>query len=43
MASSRLSLIRMKDRYLSHYSKFFLERLFAYFDNVEHIRLERKV
>lgn len=41
--TQRLSLIRMKDRYLSHYSKFFLEQLFAYFDSVEHIRLERKV
>lgn len=41
--TQRLSLIRMKDRYLSHYSKFFLELLFQYFDGVEHIRLNRVV
>lgn len=41
--TQRLSLIRMKDRYLSHYSKFFLEQLFQYFDGVERVRMERKV
>ena len=41
--TQRLSLIRMKDRYLSHYSKFFLELLFQYFDGVEHIRLNQIV
>lgn len=39
--TQRLSLIRMKDRYLSHYSKFFLEQLFQYFDDVERVRMER--
>lgn len=38
-----LSLIRRKDRYLSHYSKYFLDLLFRYFDELEHIRLDRKV
>lgn len=41
--TQRLSLIRMKDRYLSHYSKFFLEQLFQYFDGVERVRMERTV
>jgi len=41
--SQRLSLIRMKDRYLSHYSKFFLEQLFQYFSGVEQVHMERKV
>lgn len=41
--TQRLSLIRMKDRYLSHYSKFFLELLFQYFDGVERVHMERKV
>lgn len=41
--TQRLSLIRMKDRYLSHYSKFFLELMFQYFDGVEHIRLNQIV
>jgi len=41
--SQRLSLIRMKDRYLSHYSKFFLEQLFQYFSGVDQVRMERKV
>lgn len=31
----------MKDRYLSHYSKFFLEQLFDYFSDVERTRMER--
>ncbi len=39
----QLSLIRRKDRYLSHYSKFFLELLFQYFDKLEHIRMDHKV
>ena len=38
-----LSLIRRKDRYLSHYSKFFLELLFRYFEELDHIHLEHKV
>ena len=41
--SQRLSLIRMKDRYLSHYSKFFLEQLFQYFSCVEQVHMDRKV
>ena len=41
--SQRLSLIRMKDRYLSHYSKFFLDQLFQFFNRVERIRMERTV
>lgn len=41
--SQRLSLIRRKDRYLPHYARFFLELLFRYFDDLEHIRLERKI
>jgi len=40
--AQRLSLVRRKDRYLSHYAKYFLELLFQYFDDVEHIRMERK-
>ena len=38
----RLSLIRHKERYLSHYSKFFLEILARYFSDVEQIRMDRK-
>lgn len=41
--TQRLSLIRMKDRYLSHYSKFFLEQLFQHFDQLEHTHIERRV
>jgi len=41
--TQRLALIRMKDRYLSHYSKFFLEQLFQYFSGVEQIHMDRKV
>lgn len=39
--TQRLSLIRMKDRYLSHYSKFFLEQLFQYFNSVERVHMDR--
>lgn len=39
----RLSLVRLRDRYLSHYSKYFLELLGNYFVDVEHIHLERMV
>lgn len=39
----RLSLIRRKDRYLSHFFKFFLDLLFQYHAEVEHIRLDRIV
>ena len=39
----RLSLIRLKDRYLSHYSKYFLELLDRYFVDVEHTHLNRLV
>lgn len=38
-----LSLVRHKDRYLSHYSKFFLDSLFQYFADVEQIHMARKV
>lgn len=37
----RLSLIRRKDRYLPHYSKDFLDGLFRYFIDVEHIHMDR--
>lgn len=36
----RLSLIRHKERYLSHYSKLFLELLAQYFVDIEQIRME---
>ena len=39
----RISLIRRKDRYLSHYSKYFLDLLFRYFDELEHTHMDRKV
>lgn len=39
----RLSLVRLKDRYLSHYSKYFLELLGQYFVDVEHVHLDRIV
>lgn len=39
----QLSLIRRKDRYLSHFFKFFLDLLFQYHADVEHIRLDRVV
>ena len=35
-----LTLIRRKDRYLAHYSKLFLDLLFRYFSDVEHIQME---
>ncbi|MCR5825746.1 MAG: LysR family transcriptional regulator [Oscillospiraceae bacterium] len=38
-----LSLIRRKDRYLSHFFKFFLDLLFQYYAEVEHIHLDRVV
>lgn len=38
-----LSLIRMKDRYLSHYSKYFIEVLSDYFLNLAPIELVRAV
>lgn len=38
-----LSLIRRKDRYLSHYSKLFLELLGQYFSDIEHTHMERRV
>lgn len=37
-----LTLIRRKDRYLAHYSKYFLDLLFNYFSDVEHLHMERK-
>ena len=40
--TQRLSLIRMKDRYLSHYSKFFLELLSQYFNGVEQVHMGRR-
>lgn len=39
--TQRLSLIRMKDRYLPHYAKYFLEQLFEYFTGLERIHMER--
>lgn len=41
--TQRLSLIRMKDRYLSYYSKIFLDQLFQYFIGVERVHMDRKV
>lgn len=41
--TQRLSLIRVRDRYLSHYSKFFLDQLFQYFSGVERIHMDRKI
>lgn len=41
--AQQLSLIRRKDRYLTHYAKYFLDLLFRYFDELEHIHLEHKV
>lgn len=41
--TQRLSLIRMKDRYLSHYSKFFLDLLFQHFSGIERVHMNRKV
>ena len=41
--TQRLSLIRVKDRYLPHYAKFFLEQLYQYFEEVEQIHMERAV
>ena len=38
-----LSLIRRKDRFLTHFSKFFLDLLFRYFSEIQQIQLERKV
>lgn len=38
-----LSLIRRKDRYLSHFFKFFLDLLFQYYAEIEHIHLDRIV
>lgn len=38
-----LSLIRLKDRYLAHYSKYFLELLFQYFSEIERIQMDRCV
>ena len=38
-----LSLIRLKDRYLAHYSKYFLDLLFQYFSEIERIQMERCV
>lgn len=36
-----LSLIRRKDRYLTHYARLFMDLLYRYFSDVEHIRMER--
>ena len=41
--TQRLSLIRHKERYLSHYSKLFLELLANYFAETEQVRLEQIV
>lgn len=41
--SQQISLVRRKDRYLPHYARYFLELLFRYFDDLEHIHLEHKV
>lgn len=41
--TQNLSLIWRKDRYLSHYAKLFMDLLFRYFSEVEHIHMERMV
>ena len=41
--TQRLSLIRLKDRYLPHYSKFFLDLIFHYFSEIERIDMEHIV
>lgn len=41
--TQHLSLIRRRDRYLSHYSKLFLELLANYFAETEQVRLEQIV
>ena len=38
-----LSLIRREDRYLPHFSRHFLDLLFQYYEELEHIRPERIV
>ena len=35
--TQRLSLIHLKDRYLPHYSRFFLDLIFRYFSDIERI------
>lgn len=39
--TQRLSLIRHNSRYIAQYSKYFLELLFQYFNDIEHNRIER--
>ena len=41
--NQHLSLIRHKERYLSHPSKYFLELLFQYFSEIEQIHMNRTV
>ena len=41
--TQRLSLIRHKDRYLSHYAKHFLDLLFQYFADTQQVQMERMV
>ena len=41
--TQELSLIRRKDRYLTHYAKLFIDLLFSYFNAVEHIHMRRLV
>lgn len=43
LLTQRLSLIRRKDRYLTHYSKLFLDLVFEYFSKIDQIKLERAV
>jgi len=39
--TQRLSLIHRKDRYLTRYSRYFLELLTQYFRGLEHVRMEK--
>ena len=39
----KLCLVRRKDRYLSHFFKFFLDLLFQYYSEIEEIRLDHIV
>lgn len=39
----RLSLVRRKDRYLSHYSKFFLDILFQYYEDIQRMHPDHTV
>jgi len=39
----KISLIHRKDRYLTQYSRFFMDLLFRFFNDAEHVKMERMV